>query len=82
MKKDKLKLIFILMLAVLLFSCSKEAKEPAEEQKPVEAKVETSTKTESQSKETQAKEEKTEKEKDITPYHCHQAKTAAPHPKM
>ena len=59
-KKDKLKLIFILMLAVLLFSCSKEAKEPAEEQKPVEAKVETSTKTESQSKETQAKEEKTE----------------------
>ena len=41
-KKDKLKLIFILILAVLLFSCSKEVKE----QKPVEGKVETSTKIE------------------------------------
>ena len=61
MKKDKLKLIFILMLAVLLFSCSKEAKE----QKPVEAKVETSVKTELPPQETQAKEEKTEKEKEV-----------------
>ena len=60
-KKDKLKLIFILMLAVLLFSCSKEAKE----QKPVEAKVETSVKTELPPQETQAKEEKTEKEKEV-----------------
>ncbi|MGI5069308.1 hypothetical protein [Treponema denticola] len=60
MQSNKLKLIFILMLAAFIFSCSKEVKEPAEEQKPVEAKVETSTKTESQSKETQAKEEKTE----------------------
>ncbi len=42
MKKDKLKLIFILILAFLLFSCTKEVKE----QKPVEAKVETSTKIE------------------------------------
>ena len=41
-KKDKLKFIFILILAVLLFSCTKEVKE----QKPVEAKVETSTKIE------------------------------------
>ena len=45
MKKNKLKLIFILMLAVLLFSCSKEVKEPAEEKtvaesKPVENKIE------------------------------------------
>ena len=60
-KKDKLKLIFILILAVLLFSCSKEIKE----QKLVEAKVESSIKTESQSKETQVKEEKTEKEKEV-----------------
>ena len=42
MQSSKLKLIFILILAVLLFSCSKEVKE----QKPVEAKVETSTKIE------------------------------------
>ena len=41
-KKNKLKLIFILMLAVLLFSCSKEVKE----QKLVEAKVESSIKIE------------------------------------
>ena len=55
-KKDKLKLIFILILAVLLFSCSKEVKE----QKPVEGKVETSVKTELPPQETQAKEEKAE----------------------
>ena len=61
MKKDKLKLIFILILAVLLFSCSKEVKE----QKPVEGKVETSVKTELPPQETQAKEEKTEKEKEV-----------------
>ncbi|EMB32851.1 hypothetical protein HMPREF9727_00001, partial [Treponema denticola MYR-T] len=42
MKKNKSKLIFILMLAVLLFSCSKEVKE----QKLVEAKVESSIKIE------------------------------------
>ena len=41
-KKDKLKLIFILILAVLLFSCSKELKE----QKPEETKVESSAKIE------------------------------------
>jgi|GEM_PF-810091 len=45
-QKNKSKLIFILMLTFFLFSCSKEIKEPAEEQKPVEAKVETSTKIE------------------------------------
>ena len=56
MKKDKSKLIFILILAVLLFSCSKEVKE----QKPVEGKVETSVKTELPPQETQAKEEKAE----------------------
>ncbi|EMB24412.1 hypothetical protein HMPREF9724_01130, partial [Treponema denticola SP37] len=61
MQKNKLKLIFILILAVFLFSCSKEVKE----QKPEEVKVETSVKTEPQSKETQAKEEKTEKEKEV-----------------
>ena len=61
MKKDKSKLIFILILAVLLFSCSKEVKE----QKPVEGKVETSVKTELPPQETQAKEEKTEKEKEV-----------------
>ena len=42
MKKNKSKLIFILMLAVLLFSCSKEVKE----QKPEETKVESSAKIE------------------------------------
>ena len=41
-KKDKLKLIFILILAALLFSCSKELKE----QKPEETKVESSAKIE------------------------------------
>ena len=41
-KKNKSKLIFILMLAVLLFSCSKEVKE----QKPEETKVESSAKIE------------------------------------
>ena len=51
-KKDKLKLIFILILAAFLFSCSKEIKE----QKPEETKVESSAKTESPSKESQAKE--------------------------
>ena len=61
MKKDKLKLIFILILAVLLFSCSKEIKE----QKSEETKVETSVKTELPPQETQAKEEKTEKEKEV-----------------
>ena len=61
MQSNKLKLIFILILAVLLFSCSKEVKE----QKPVEAKVETSVKTELPPQETQAKEEKTEKEKEV-----------------
>ena len=45
MQSNKLKLIFILILAVLLFSCSKEVKEPAEEKtvaesKPVENKIE------------------------------------------
>ena len=38
-KKDKLKLIFILILAVLLFSCSKEVKEPAEEKTVAESKL-------------------------------------------
>ena len=61
MQNNKLKLIFILILAILLFSCSKEVKE----QKPVEAKVETSAKTEFSPQETQAKEEKTEKEKEV-----------------
>ncbi|MGI5064657.1 clustered-type lipoprotein [Treponema putidum] len=42
MLKDKLKLIFILILAVILFSCSKEVKE----QKPEETKVESSAKIE------------------------------------
>ena len=42
MKKNKLKLIIILILAVLLFSCSKEIKE----QKPEETKVESSAKIE------------------------------------
>ena len=60
-KKDKLKFIFILILAFLLFSCSKEIKE----QKPEETKVETSVKTELPPQETQAKEEKTEKEKEV-----------------
>ena len=41
-KKDKLKLVFILILVVLLFSCSKEIKE----QKPEETKVESSAKIE------------------------------------
>lgn len=48
-----------------LFSCSKEVKEPAEEQKPEETKVESSAKTEFSPQETQAKEEKTEKEKEV-----------------
>ena len=65
MKKNKLKLIIILILAVLLFSCSKEVKEPVEEKKSVEAKIETSVKTELPPQETQAKEEKTEKEKEV-----------------
>ena len=42
MQSNKLKLIFILMLAVLLFSCSKEVKE----QNSAEAKVESSVKIE------------------------------------
>ncbi|MGI5062606.1 clustered-type lipoprotein [Treponema denticola] len=42
MKKNKLKLIFILILAVLLFSCTKEIKE----QKPEETRVESSVKIE------------------------------------
>lgn len=42
MKKNKLKLIIILILAVLLFSCSKEVKD----QKPEETKVESSVKIE------------------------------------
>jgi len=37
-KKDKLKLIFILILAAFLFSCSKEVKEPAEEKNVAEKK--------------------------------------------
>ena len=41
MKKDKPKLIFILMLAAFLFSCSKEVKE----QNSAETKVESSVKT-------------------------------------
>ena len=65
MQSNKLKLIFILILAVLLFSCSKEVKEPEEEKKSVEAKIETSVKTELPPQETQAKEEKTEKEKEV-----------------
>lgn len=66
MQSNKLKLIFILILAAFLFSCSKEVKKPAEEKKPVEVKVETVqqnevkselfAKTESPSKESQAKE--------------------------
>ncbi|WP_444819102.1 clustered-type lipoprotein [Treponema denticola] len=40
MKKDKLKLVFILILVVLLFSCSKEVKE----QNSAETKVESSVK--------------------------------------
>ena len=54
MQSNKLKLIFILMLAAFLFSCSKEVKE----QNSVEGKVETSVKTELPPQETQAKEEK------------------------
>ena len=65
MRSNKLKLIFILILAFLLFSCSKEVKEPVEEKKSVEAKIETSVKTELPPQETQAKEEKTEKEKEV-----------------
>lgn len=65
MQSNKLKLIFILMLAAFLFSCSKEVKEPVEEKKSVEAKIETSVKTELPPQETQAKEEKTEKEKEV-----------------
>ena len=65
MQSNKLKLIFILILAFLLFSCSKEIKEPVEEKKSVEAKIETSVKTELPPQETQAKEEKTEKEKEV-----------------
>ena len=42
MKKDKLQLIAILILTAFIISCSKEVKE----QKPVEAKVETSVKIE------------------------------------
>ena len=61
MQSSKLKFIFILILMFFLFSCSKEVKE----QKPVEAKVETSAKTELPPQETQAKEEKTEKEKGV-----------------
>ncbi|UTC65825.1 hypothetical protein E4O00_12495 [Treponema sp. OMZ 788] len=70
MQNNKLKLIFILILAAFIFSSSKEVKEPAEEPKSVEAKVETvqhnevksdsSVKTELPPKETQAKEEKAE----------------------
>ena len=60
-KKNKSKLIFILILAAFIFSCSKEIKE----QKPEETKVETSVKTELPPQETQAKEEKTEKEKEV-----------------
>ena len=37
MQSNKLKLIFILILAVLLFSCSKEVKEPAEEKTVAES---------------------------------------------
>ena len=55
MQSNKLKLIFILMLAAFLFSCSKEVKEPVEEKKSVEAKIETSVKTELPPQETQAK---------------------------
>ena len=45
MLKNKSKLIFILILAAFLFSCSKDVKEPAEEKtvaesKPVENKIE------------------------------------------
>ncbi|UTY30188.1 clustered-type lipoprotein [Treponema putidum] len=42
MQSNKLKLIFILILAAFIFSCSKDVKE----QKPVEAKVESSAKIE------------------------------------
>ena len=45
MQSNKSKLIFILILAAFLFSCSKDVKEPAEEKtvaesKPVENKIE------------------------------------------
>ncbi|UTC76872.1 clustered-type lipoprotein [Treponema sp. OMZ 799] len=46
MQNNKLKLIFILILTAFLFSCSKEVKEPAEEKKSVETKVESSAKIE------------------------------------
>ena len=85
MQKNKSKLIFILMLAILLFSCSKEVKEPAEEKKSAEAKVETvqqneakvetSTKTESPSKESQAKEEADLKTKNLTEKLTEESKT-------
>ena len=84
-KKDKLKLIIILILAILLFSCSKEVQEPAEEKKPVEAKVETvqqnevksesSAKKESPSKESQAKEEADLKTKNLTEKLAEESKT-------
>ena len=39
MQNNKLKLIFILILAAFLFSCSKEIKEPAEEKTLTESKT-------------------------------------------
>ena len=85
MKKNKLKLIFILILAAFLFSCSKEVKKPAEEKKPVEVKVETVqqnevkselfAKTESPSKESQAKEEADLKTKNLTEKLAEESKT-------
>ncbi|UTY27732.1 clustered-type lipoprotein [Treponema putidum] len=46
MQSNKLKLIFILILAAFIFSCSKDVKEPAEEKKSVETKSETVVKIE------------------------------------
>ena len=85
MKKDKLQLIAILILTAFIISCSKEVKEPAEEKKSAEAKVETvqqnevksdsSTKTEPQSKETKAKEEADLKTKNLTEKLAEESKT-------
>ncbi|EGC78727.1 hypothetical protein HMPREF9353_00147, partial [Treponema denticola F0402] len=71
MKKNKLKLIFILILAAFLFSCSKEIKE----QKPEETKVESSAKTELPTQETQAKEEADLKTKNLTEKLAEESKT-------
>ena len=71
MKKNKLKLIFILILAILLFSCSKEVKE----QNSAETKVESSAKTELPTQESQAKEEADLKTKNLTEKLAEESKT-------